>query len=677
MSESDSAARRKARFRERNAVKISPPSRSQTPSVAPSIAALPRTTAMKRPFSLPAVTTEQTLYVVFILLAFAVRIWDDGSRAMHGDEAVHAWLAWNLYKGTGYQYDPIYHGPLQFPITALFYFLFGVSNLSGRLLSILFGTALVGLPYFLRHWMGRGAALVAAALITISPAFVYTSRLERDDMLSCLFGMTMAIALFSFMRTHRIRYLYMGVASIAFSLSAMENTYITLFIFGTFLLVVLGSEHLPHIQRLQGLVTLWNRTGDVTRIRSSILYGFLVMLLLAFASTIVSGLYLPVPLILGLGLIALVSRQTTLQTQLSGETPFTDAVRAPRKQQWLNAATIVVAVLFLLFSTFGTNLHGIWDSSQALFNHGQCSYNSFPLNPCRKDIIGGLFYWLSQHGVHRGGQPWFYYSLLFGLYEQIAVVFGVGAIVWFARQPTVFTTFLTYWAVLAFGVYSWAGEKFPWLMVHSLLPFTLLAAMFIVQIFQLSSAVRWVSAVVLALLLVVELHNTYEVNFVNGADPVEMMVYVQSSPDTPKVANDILSISNKVTGGNDLHVTIDTEDTWPFAWYLRDMPNVGYPAYPGLLKAPFSTTPVIIVDESHQAALYPEIKNSYTGHKYRLRWWFPEDYKTLSWSSLGKDIVNPGDWKVIYQWFVQRRPFGDKQSVSFYYYVKRGLVSPY
>lgn len=655
---------------------------SATPSAPATVqtasaAVLPNRRTVNRAFSLPAVTTEQALYMAIVLAAFAVRIWDAGSRAMHGDEAVHAWLAWNLYKGTGYQYDPIYHGPLQFPITALFYFLFGVSNVSGRLLSILFGTALVSLPYFLRHWMGRGAALIAAALIAISPAFVYTSRLERDDMLSCLFAMTMAIALFSFMRTRRIRYLYMGVASIALSLSAMENTYITLFIFGTFLLVTLGSEHLPGSRRLHGLVELWDRTGDTGQVRTTILYGFFLVLLLAFVLTVVTGLYLPVPLVLGLGLLGLVSRQVTLQAKADGKVPFSDAVREPNKQQWLNAATIVVAILFLLFSTFGTNLHGIWDSSHALFNHGQCSYNSFPLNPCRRDIIGGLFYWLSQHGVARGGQPWFYYPLLFGLYEQIAVIFGVGAIVWFARRPTVFTTFLTYWAVLAFGVYSWAGEKFPWLMVHSLLPFTLLAAMFIIQIFQLSSTVRWVSAAVLALLLVVELHNTYEVNFVNGADPVEMMVYVQSSPDTPKVANDILSISNKVTGGNDLHVTIDTEDTWPFAWYLRDMPNVGYPSSPGLLKPPFSTNPVIIVDESHQAALYPEIKNSYTGHKYRLRWWFPEDYKTLTWATLGKDIINPGDWKVIYQWFVQRRPFGDKQSVSFYYYVKRGLVSPY
>jgi uncharacterized protein (TIGR03663 family) len=678
MAGSDSSARRKARFRERNAVKVIPPPQPRTTAITVPAMTLPRVGASRRAFSPPVVTMEQALYGLCIMVAFVLRIWDAGSRAMHGDEAVHAWLAWNLYKGTGYQYDPIYHGPLQFPVTALFYFLFGVSNLSARLMSILFGTALVGLPYFLRHWMGRTAALVAAALITLSPAFVYTSRLERDDMFSCLFAMTMVIAFFSFMRTHQIRYLYLGVASIALSLSAMENTYITLFIFGTFLLVAIFSERLFHIGALRGLVNLWSRTGDVSVVRLTVLVGFLVVLVLAFALTVATGLYLPVPLVLGLGLIALVSRQVTLQSQASGEAPFIAAVRAPHRQQWLNAATIVVAILFLLFSTFGTNLHGIWDSSQSLFNnHGQCSYNSFRLNPCRRDIIGGLFYWLSQHGVHRGGQPWFYYTLLFGLYEQIAVVFGIGAIVWFSRRPTIFTTFLTYWAVLAFGVYSWAGEKFPWLMVHSLLAFTLLSAMFIVQVFQRNSAVRWVSAAVLALLLVVELHNTYEVNFVNGADPVEMMVYVQSSPDTPKVANDILNISNKVTGGNDLHVTIDTADTWPFAWYLRGMPNVGYPGSPGLLSAPFSTNPVIIVDESHQAALYPKIKGTYAGHKYRLRWWFPEDYKALTWSALGNHIVNPGDWKVILQWFVQRRPFGDKQSVSFYYYVKRGLISPY
>ncbi len=654
---------------------ISPSVELERPSPTLPATSLDATTgsAWRRGFAVPVVTTEAALYAICIAFAFTLRIWDVGSRAMHGDEAVHAWLAWNLFKGTGYAYDPVYHGPLQFPVTALFFFLFGVSNVSGRLMSVLFGTALVGLPYYLRHWMGRGSALCAAALIAIAPSFVYTSRLERDDMFTCLFAMTMAIALFSYVATRRPRYLYLGTASIALSLSAMENTYITLFIFGTFVLIVLFWEKAPKVQAAQRFLL---KAGSIDRIAGWALGVYAVVLILAFALTVTTGWYLPVPLLLGIGLLGLVSRQVSWNVHASGETPFVDAVRSPSREQWLNALTIVVAILFLLFSTFGTNLHGIWDSSQGILNNG-CSYNKFPLNPCRRDIVGGLFYWLSQHEVHRGGQPWFYYTLLFGLYEQIAVVFGLASIVWFARRPTLFTTFLTYWAVLAFGIYSWAGEKFPWLMVHSLLPFTLLAAMFIVEMLSRAGAVRWFAGAILAILVVLELHSMYEVNFVNGADPVEMMVYVQSAPDTPAVANNILSISNKVTGGDDLHVSIDTDDTWPFAWYLRDMPNVGYPSESQLLKPPFSTNPVIIVDDAHQAALAPLLKNQYVGRHYILRWWFPEDYKALTWSSAARDIVKPGTWNVVFKWLIERRPFGPKGNVSFYYYVKRGLVSPF
>jgi hypothetical protein len=214
-------------------------------------------------------------------------------------------------------------------------------------------------------------------------------------------------------------------------------------------------------------------------------------------------------------------------------------------------------------------------------------------------------------------------------------------------------------------------------MIHPLLPFTLLAAMFIVEILKRAGVVRYIAVAALTILGILEIHSMYEVNFVNGADPVEMMVYVQSSPDTPKVAQDILNLSNKVTNGNDLKVTIDSEETWPFAWYLRGMPNVAYPGSPQLLDKPFSTNPVILVDEAHQPALAAKLGNKYTGHIYRLRWWFPEDYKTLTWSQVAHDAVNPGYWNVIGQWLVNRRPFGPKGAVLFYYYVKNGLASPF
>jgi hypothetical protein len=86
---------------------------------------------------------------------------------------------------------------------------------------------------------------------------------------------------------------------------------------------------------------------------------------------------------------------------------------------------------------------------------------------------------------------------------------------------------------------------------------------------------------------------------------------------------------------------------------------------------------VIIVDETHQAALLPKLGESYVGHVYNLRWWFPEDYKSLTWASFWQDLRDPGYWRVVAQWQLERRAFGPKESVRFYYYVKKGFVAPF
>jgi 4-amino-4-deoxy-L-arabinose transferase-like glycosyltransferase len=44
-------------------------------------------------------------------------------------------------------------------------------------------------------------------------------------------------------------------------------------------------------------------------------------------------------------------------------------------------------------------------------------------------------------------------------------------------QPSAFCVYLiAWWAIAALGIYTWAGEKMPWLTIHISLPFTLLAA---------------------------------------------------------------------------------------------------------------------------------------------------------------------------------------------------------
>src|SRR5204862_3339954 len=93
--------------------------------------------------------------------------------------------------------------------------------------------------------------------------------------------------------------------------------------------------------------------------------------------------------------------------------------------------------------------------------------------------IGALAYWIEQHDVQRGGQPSYYYVLQIGLYEFLPLVFAIAAICtgWFTKS--LFGWFCAYWFVGNFLIYSWAGEKMPWLVPHIAMPLVLLAGQWI------------------------------------------------------------------------------------------------------------------------------------------------------------------------------------------------------
>src|SRR5215210_9068547 len=91
------------------------------------------------------------LFVGLVLAGFVLRIHRLGERAIHHDESLHALYSWYLYVGRGYVQDPMMHGPWQFHFAALIYFLFGDSDFTARLGNVLFGTALIAAPFFLRR----------------------------------------------------------------------------------------------------------------------------------------------------------------------------------------------------------------------------------------------------------------------------------------------------------------------------------------------------------------------------------------------------------------------------------------------------------------------------------------------------------------------------------------------
>jgi uncharacterized protein (TIGR03663 family) len=126
-------------------------------------------------------------------------------------------------------------------------------------------------------------------------------------------------------------------------------------------------------------------------------------------------------------------------------------------------------------------------------------YTTFFTNP--KGLASGTFgavaYWLAQQEVKRAGQPWFYYLIIAPLYEFVPIGFGLVGIGYYlltgkvdreadrqaikgkeSRPSLPFVPYVVYWAFSAWLIYSWAGEKMPWMMVHVVQPMIVLTGRF-------------------------------------------------------------------------------------------------------------------------------------------------------------------------------------------------------
>jgi hypothetical protein len=126
-------------------------------------------------------------FLGLVLLALGIRLWELDRRVIHYDEAIHVYYAWRLSNLEEYIHAPWMHGPFQIEFTALIFRLFGDTDFTARLGYVLFGTALVGLPYFLRDYLGRLGALLAGMMLAyLRPCS--TSAVSGERTLSWLSG---------------------------------------------------------------------------------------------------------------------------------------------------------------------------------------------------------------------------------------------------------------------------------------------------------------------------------------------------------------------------------------------------------------------------------------------------------------------------------------------------------
>ena len=394
---------------------------------------------------------ELLAYAALVLAALSLRLWDLGAQAVHHDESLHAVYSWYLSEGRGYSHNPLMHGPFQFIGTSLLYRIFGDGDAVARVLPALFGTALVGLPMLFRSYLGRIGALATSLLLAFSPTMLYFSRFARNDIYIAVWTLALVAFMWRYMDSRKPRYLVFAAIVFAFLFSTKETSYLLVAILGSYLVLLAAKDVFPWLAARRALrnfspageflVLMGTLTLPLSGAATSIFQGRLG-LTLANGDPNVAAVGIP----LGTGLyVAFVLTVLLLLAAVVVGLRW-------RPKLWLLCFGAFAIVWVLLYTTFFSNILGI----------GSGMWQS-------------LGYWVQQHEVCRGCQPWYYYFVIGLNYEFLPLLLAVPAMVYYGLKGDRFSRFLVYWAALNFIAYTLAGEKMPWLLVEVALPFILLA----------------------------------------------------------------------------------------------------------------------------------------------------------------------------------------------------------
>ena len=458
---------------------------------------------------------EFSIYTGLVLIALAMRLYDLGGRAVHHDESLHGYFAYQLFNGGGYDHNPLMHGMFLFQSVATSFFLVGDSDFSLRLPMALFGTGLVLVPLLLKPRIGQFGALIAGFMLAFSPSILYYSRFARNDIFMAVFTLALVGVMWRYIDERKNRWLYIGAGLVAIGFATKETQYIVVALLGAFLVTQVWKEIRDWLYARRSLAEFSPEASFL------VLLATLSLPLLAAGVAVFQGV---------LGVVLAAEDGTTgvptgspdgagWGVAIGISAVFLAASLAAgwywNKRVFLAAFASFALVFVLLFANFGSNPVGV----------GSGAWQS-------------LGYWLAQHDVARGNQPWYYYFTISAIYEFMPFAVATGAALYYGfksgHRPWIFIVliagamvvlandalsfekglvqgaeqdvlsyigqlalltvygsaialtlvirtnkfnkFLFFWTVGTFIAYTQAGEKMPWLLVNIALPAVILAA---------------------------------------------------------------------------------------------------------------------------------------------------------------------------------------------------------
>lgn len=461
----------------------------------------------ERGFHIP-IRWEVAFFVILVSVALLLRVWGLGDRAVHHDESLHGFFAWDTYQGRPYLHNPLTHGMFLFHAIAGSFFLFGDNDFTLRLSMAVFGAALVATPLLLRNRMGQVATLLAATMLAFSPTLLYFSRFARNDIFVAVFTIMLIGAMFRYIDEKKDRWLYVAAAALALGFTAKENMYIVVAIVGGYL----AWRTAPEIwEWLMGRHSIKQFSPEASFL---VLVASITLPLFAAAASLFDSAF-------------------NIDLSASVGTPGL-AIGEPAAGASFGVAVTIVVLLMVAGGALGFLWKPkAWAISWAIFAIVfALMFTNYFTHPggLGSGIWQSLGYWLEQQEVNRGNQPWYYYFLVSSSYEFLPFVLVIGTAAFYAFRtglfawimlaiaaiffsiggyysinegdpndafqvliPTVlgvaslaafamyvrttsFMRFLLFWSIVTFAAYSFAGEKMPWLLTHITLPFIFVAA---------------------------------------------------------------------------------------------------------------------------------------------------------------------------------------------------------
>lgn len=525
---------------------------------------------LERPIhsSLPALTNEIVIFAAVILLAIVTRFYDLGSRVMSHDESLHTYFSWLLYRGQGYQHSPMMHGPLQFHLIALSYFLFGASDFTARIPAALFSIGTVWMVWYWRRYLGKWGALIAGFLLVISPYMLYYGRYVRNESDIGFSGIVMLYAVLRHLEVGGKKYLFLLAAALALHFTSKATSFIYTaqaliylavyftaqitrrpwkdaekeyrsFIIALVVTVLLAGSAVGYglYTRDAGIIsgTETALPSDPAATASPLtppeavpVSPTLILALAAFIAVIVAAVFLirgyswerirnerVFDLLMVTGTIVLPQLTAFPIKFLENSLKITLPTTAPEVQALsadLRSILIIAGILlgmFIISAVIGLlwNKEKWWKIALIFWVPFTILYTTVFTNSAGffTGTIGSLGYWLVQHDVERGSQPWYYYLLVqIPIYEFLpALGFLLALALGYKRKPAVMAevdeekdeiislleeketeteernfpntfSLLVWWSIISAFSFSYAGERMPWLTLHIAWPMILI-----------------------------------------------------------------------------------------------------------------------------------------------------------------------------------------------------------